>query len=97
MEDWWAEPVRAIYREALEALGGDDDPLQFGPGHICWADGNFEDGNVRFCLEGCDERREEWVIRFGEHALNVSREALEKLMAVPEEVRDCDPYFEEDD
>jgi hypothetical protein len=92
MEDWWAEPVKTIYLEALASLDGDEEPLASGPGHIAWADGNFTDEDVLFCLTECNSRRAEWLTRFGEPALAVARLALERLLAVPEEVRDCDPY-----
>lgn len=91
-ESWWAKSVQDIYREAVDALGGDDDPLKYGPGHIAWADGNFTDSDVLFCLQECDSRRLEWEERFGEHALSIARCALERLLIVPENVRDCDPH-----
>jgi hypothetical protein len=93
MEDWWAAPVKEIYRVALDRLDGYEEPLVSGPGHIAWADGNFTDEDIRFCLVECASRRSEWLIRFGEPALAVAYTALEQLLAVPERVRDCDPYF----
>ena len=95
IEDWWAEPVKEVFRNALSQLSGDAEPLVSGPGHIAWADGNFSDEDIRFCLDSCDMRRAEWEGRFGVEALEVARTALEKLMDVPEEVRDCDPLDEE--
>lgn len=95
IEDWWAEPVKAIYNASLAALDGDDMALDSGPGHICWADGNFDDGNVSFCLGECESRREEWIDKFGLRSLEVAREALQKLMRLPEPVRDCDPFDDE--
>ncbi len=98
IDAWWAERVKAIYREAWNATGGKTDYLKYGPGHVVWADGNFEDEHVRFCLAQCDERRQEWIEKFGESILAVNRLALEKLLAVPEDERDAyDPCNDEDD
>jgi hypothetical protein len=93
MEDWWAEPVKDIYRESLDALGGDDTPLLYGPGHVCWADYNFDDENVRSCLAACDDPAAEYgVPKLAAPVMAVVRRSLERLLAVPEGVRDCDPY-----
>jgi hypothetical protein len=92
-EDWWADPVKDIYRDALAALGGDDGPLMEGPGHIAWADGNFADKDIRFCLREAKSRRLEWLNRYGENGLKIANLALKRLLLVPQEVRDCDPYY----
>lgn len=91
IEDWWADPVKEVFRDALSQLGGDAEPLVSGPGHIAWADGNFSDEDIRFCLDGCATRRDEWESRFGPEALRIARMALERLLAIPEVVRNCDP------
>jgi hypothetical protein len=94
IEEWWAEPVKEIFKNALASLGGDDEPLKNGPGHIIWADGNFSDQDILFCLEECQSRRQEWTARFGEHALSVVQFALENLLTIKEDIRDCDPYVD---
>ncbi len=95
--EWWAKPVQDIYLEALQAVGGKMDLLDFGPGHVVWADGNFEDEHVRFCLAQCDERRQEWIEKFGEAVLAVNRLALEKMLAIPEDERGSDPCSDDEE
>jgi hypothetical protein len=93
IKDWWAEPVKAIYREAVAEQGGDTYPLQSGPGHIAWADDNFSDEDIGWCLAACESQKADFVARFGESSLAVARRALERLLHdVPEAIRDCDPY-----
>lgn len=99
VDDWWAEPVKTIYREAVAELGGNEDAIDaihFGPGHIAWADGNFDDHSVDVCLGECDRTDPDayWLKR-GPAVLDVNRRALVQLKAIPEEVRDCDPYEED--
>lgn len=87
----WPEPVAAVYAAALAALGGDDRPLEFGPSHIVWADENFDDGNIRHCLQTGVERRTTWYSDYSDEDLAVVRKSLEQLLAVPEAVRCCVP------
>lgn len=93
ISDWWADSVKAIYNDALALLGGDDNPLDYGPGHLAWADGNFEDSHVLFCLADCESRRELWLSTFGAEKLEIVSRSLMRLAGVPEEVRDLpDPH-----
>lgn len=96
IDEWWADSVKDIYRDSLRDLGGDCMPLDYGPGHIAWEDGNFSDDDVRFCLQECETNRDKWIQRFGAPQLAIAQKALERLLDVPEEIRDCDPFDNED-
>ena len=90
-EAWWPPEVAAIYLDALAEAGGDDDALNYGPGHIAWADGNFTDDDIVFCLGECESRRAEWLARFGERAATAAKRSLGRLLAIPESDRGDDP------
>jgi hypothetical protein len=86
--------VAAIYNEALAKLDGDESPMHFGPAHIVWADDNFEDRHIHWCLQRFDEHWKEYC---DDHYLpgapaiegdaKIVRESLEKLLLIPEEER----------
>jgi hypothetical protein len=100
LKDWWAEPVKQIYREALSDLGGDDGALDFGPGHIVWSDDNLTDEDVKFCLSWCEPGSpmyDSYIERFGEDGLAVAKRALERLDLIPEDERGDDPQDYDED
>lgn len=81
----WAKPVAEIYLKALEDLGGNGSSLHSGPAHIVWEDENF--GSAEWCLEHFDEYSE----GHSDAYLEIVRESLEKLAALPLEVRCVEP------
>jgi hypothetical protein len=86
----WAEPVARIFREAVESLGGDENPLLYGPGHIVWEDENFNRSSVEFCLRQCDEKpAASWDM--SADALAAVRASLEALLALPDAAREVQP------
>jgi hypothetical protein len=82
----WAEPVARIFREAVAALGGDENPLLYGPAHVVWEDENFGRGSVEFCLRACDGETD-----LSADALAAVRASLEALLALPDEAREIEP------
>lgn len=97
IEDWWGVKTKAVYRVSLEAVGGDADVLDYGPAHVVWADDNFEDESIQFCLGECETRRQEWLDKFGEAKLDAVRTSLELLLKIPEDERGDDPQDYGDD
>lgn len=95
MNDWWSEAVEKIYADALAAMDGDESPLRFGPGHIVWDDGNFDDDDIRFCLDLCDSQRASFLDRFDEADLEIVRASLEGILAIPRADRGNDPADEQ--
>lgn len=77
----WPKPVAEIYREALNRLGGNESPLDYGPSHIVWADENFD--SVEWCLEHFDECRRDYT----DEELAVVRWSLEEMAKIPLEIR----------
>jgi len=102
----WAKSVAEIYQQALAKLDGCEMALDYGPGHIVWADENFEDDHINWCLslyteegwrkaygnrpEGKQMFRE-FYSEYSDHDLEVAKESLEQLLAVPENVRCPEP------
>jgi hypothetical protein len=76
----WPKPVADIFLEAKTALDGDDTPLLYGPGHIVWADENFD--SAQWCLENFDKYRGDLT----DEEAAVARYALEQLAALPDAV-----------
>ena len=94
----WSKPVADIYTEALRQLGGDESPLHYGPAHIVWADENFEREHVEWCLAEFDKWAREWNDgRYSPEQLAVVHDSLEKLMALPEEIRAPEPADYDDE
>lgn len=89
---WWPESVKTIFHNALLLLGGDESPLMFGPSHVVWADDNFDDECIHWCLQECDKPLG-YLDRFTLWELAIVRRSLEQLLTVPEDVRDCDPNY----
>lgn len=84
----WPKPVADIYDAAVAELGGDNMPLDYGPGHIVWADENFETEHIRWCLDHFEEYVSD---RYTDEDMAVARRSLERLLAVPESVRCVEP------
>lgn len=85
----WAEPVAALFIEMVARLGGWYEGLTNGPAHIVWADENFDDGSIAYCLAKCEapDARED----YSPQQIAACRESLFKLKAIPEHVRCCVP------
>ena len=81
----WAKPVAEIYTAALEALGGDSDPLHFGPAHIVWEDENWD--SARWCLDNF----EKYPGDNSAEELAIVRWSLEELEKLPIEQREIEP------
>ncbi len=81
----WAKPVADIFLEAKAALGGDDEPLLYGPGHIVWADENFD--SAQWCLDNFDQYRGS----LSDEEVAIARRALEQLAALPTHIREVEP------
>lgn len=77
----WPKPVYDIYKEAEDKVG--DSVLHYGPAHIVWEDENFESDHTKWCLEHFDEYSQD----MSEYEKQVVRESLEKLHALPMEVK----------
>ena len=81
----WAKPVAEIYRRAVDKLEGYDDPLHFGPSHIVWEDENFD------CAEGCLEHFDNYRGDYSDEQLEVVRQSLVELAALPMDEREIVP------
>lgn len=84
----WPSQIAEIYDRALAKLDGDETLLNFGPAHIVWEDENW--GSAQYCLDGFDK----WVAKhrhqFDELSLEVVKQSLVELLAVPECFK-CEP------
>lgn len=87
----WAKPVAEIYLEALRRLDGYEDPLQFGPSHIVWADENWH--SAESCLEHFEENRG----YFSDEELSIVKWSLQELAKLPMEVRCIEPEDYDDE
>ena len=81
----WAKAVADIYAKALEALGGDNSALNYGPAHIVWDDENFD--SAEWCLEHFDEYR----FDHSDEDLEIVKQSLIELAAIPMEDRCIEP------
>ena len=81
----WPEQVAAIYRRGVEAAG--ETAMHFGPGHIVWSDENFDAGSIKGCIKDSQKYRGDLT---NEEVASVVR-SLNELLAVPEDVRCCEP------
>ena len=87
----WPKEVADIYQRYSE-LAGDSEVLDFGPGHIVWADENFEDHSIKSCIESAAEFQQIAPdADFSDHQLDVAVQSLKDLLAVPEDIRCCEP------
>ena len=91
----WAKPVADIYAAALAKLDGDESPLEYGPAHIVWGDENWEDGNIDFCIEACNDAG--FLERFAQSDIDIVHWSLIELRKIPEDVRCCCPEDYDDE
>lgn len=90
----WPKPVADVYDKHLAAVDGVEDVLHYGPAHIVWADENFQDDNIDYCIEQCD-KPEKYAGRLSPEEIWVVRQSLLALKAIPIEIR-CPPGCEND-
>ncbi len=83
----WPKLVAEIYQRALKALDGQDSPLNYGPGHVVWADENFELAEV--CLKEFENYSHQ--LDYSEHELLIARQSLEELSKLPLSVKCVEP------
>ncbi len=77
----WPKPVADIYDKALIELDGDESPLHYGPGHVVWADENFD--HAEWCLENFDRYRGD----YSESDLGIVKQSLVELSELPIDTR----------
>jgi|SRR3972149_2832337 len=77
----WPKPIQDIYNVAVQELQGNNTALLYGPAHIVWSDENFD--SAQWCLDHFEDS----TGGFTEWELNVVRESLEKLVAVPDKYK----------
>ncbi len=86
----WPKPIRDIYDDCTLRIG-DELGLLYGPGHVVWADENWD--SAQSCLDHFDENKSEYT----DEDLAVIRESLERLVAVPDEFKvEPDGYNDND-
>ena len=77
----WPKQIHDIYQEAAKKLE-DATALDSGPSHVVWGDENFD--SAQWCLDHFDDC---CIGAFTDEDLQVVRESLEKLLAVPDEFK----------
>lgn len=92
----WPKPVADIYDKAigmLEKIDKDESVLDYGPGHIVWADENF--AHAEWCLEHFEEYKRD----YSKEELEIAKMALVQLSKIPLNIRDPEPkeYSESDE
>lgn len=89
----WNQKVLDIYNQYEKLVG--ESSMDYGPGHIVWADENFLEENIEYCIKYCDElladekQREERDISRTDVLL--VRDSLIALLKIPEDERCCEP------
>jgi len=81
----WPKSVAEIYKQAIDKLGGDSDPLHYGPAHIVWDDENFD--SAEWCLEHFAEYKGDWT----DSDLDIVRWSLVELAKLPMNIREIVP------
>lgn len=86
----WPRVVRDIFSDAKFALGGDENPLIFGPSHIVWEEENFDDDSIEWCInEATVENCQKYELP--PFQMGVISASLKRLLAVQPHVRACEP------
>jgi len=81
----WPKAIRDIYSQALEKLGGNISPLNFGPAHIVWEDENWQ------CAQWCIDHFDEYSEDLSDYEKSVVMWSLQELLKLPERVLDAEP------
>jgi hypothetical protein len=79
-----SDEAQAIYDRYLNDTSYS--AMNYGRGHIVWADGNLEDSHIHFCLnlseaDACHGDRE--ILAYDDEVI----ESLQELLKIPEERR----------
>lgn len=82
----WAKQVFDIGKKYESQLR--DSELSYGPGHIVWADENFETSSILWCIQKAES---EGDADLSDHDFPLHLQALRELLTVPEEIRCCEP------
>jgi len=106
----WSKPVHDIYAKAIAAVNDallnaanesndwkqpsqpydGKSALEFGPAHIVWSDENWD--CAKLCLKECDKKQ--WR-KWPTDVLEIVRQSLRDLIALPAEVREpCPSNYE---
>ena len=75
----WPKAVADTYDRALDALDGSDYALAGGPGHVVWANENFE--NAERELERFDSKP--WPDDYSDAEIAIVKRSLEELSQIP--------------
>lgn len=78
----WPKPILDIYRDCLAKLGGNENPLHWGPAHVVWEDENWD--SAQWCLDHFNDYADPDLT---EYEKAIVRESLERLLAVPDEYK----------
>lgn len=77
----WATPIAKIFDEARSKVGVA--ALRYGRSHIVWADENFDDDSINFCLNLPESEINPEFVDYD----NVIIESLKQLLLVPQHMR----------
>jgi hypothetical protein len=69
--------------------------LKFGPSHIVWADENFENHNIEYCLKECDKPDKNHD--YPEWEVEIIRRSLKEPLKIPEKSRCIEPEDYDDE
>jgi hypothetical protein len=83
----WPKPIRDIYDDCIARVG--ESPLLYGPSHVVWADENWT------CAQWCLDHFDEYTHGYSDGELDVMRESLERLVAVPDEFKTAPEGYDE--
>jgi hypothetical protein len=81
----WPKVTADIYEKYYKLVG--DTAMDYGPGHIVWSDENFETDNIQWCIDNAQKYRRD----MDDKTLALVVESLKELLAIPEEIRCCEP------
>lgn len=82
MKNDWPDSVSGIYDKYVSSVGGM--AMDYGPAHIVWADGNFSDSDIQFCMDACGPPME---YDLSPAVIAEVRASLIELLAIPESER----------
>jgi hypothetical protein len=80
----WSDEVNAIYERYLADTSYS--AMNYGRGHIVWADGNLRDEHIHFCLNLAESSAchgDQELLAYDDEVI----ESLQELLKIPEERR----------